>query len=95
MPVVTVNGREWEIDTGIEVPVSRLDALSLRMANAVIDGTYANAREAAKANVVEYAAHETSNEVRLNTQIGNFTRKIIKTLADLEHDKFGSPIPSS
>lgn len=80
---------------GFEYPPSRLDALSMRMAKAVIDGTYASARHAAKCNVVEYAAHETTDEVRLNTQIGNFTRKIIKTLDGLGHDKCGSSLASS
>lgn len=82
-------------EAGFEYPVSHLNALSLRMANAVIDGTYASAREAAKNNVVEYAAHETTDEVRLNTQIGNFTRKIIKTLHELGYDKFGSSLVTS
>ena len=78
-----------------EYPPSRLDALATRMANAVIDRTYKSARDAANKNVVEYAAHETTDEVRLNTQIGNFTRKIAKTLGELGYDKFGSPIVTS
>jgi len=88
---------KFEIIDGavFEYPVSHLNSLSLRMANAVIDGTYKSARHAAKCNVVEYAAHETTDEVRLNTQIGNFTRKIIKTLGELGYDKFGSSLVTS
>lgn len=80
---------------GFEYPPSRLDALATRLANAVIDGTYKSARDAANKNVVEYAAHETTDEVRLNTQLGNFTRKIVKTLGELGYDKFGSPLVTS
>ena len=80
---------------GFEYPPSRLDALATRMADAIIAGTYKSARDAANKNVVEYAAHETTDEVRLNTQIGNFTRKIVKTLDELGYDKFGSPIVTS
>lgn len=90
--IVTVKGVEWEIADGFIPPIPRLDTLADRMANAVIAGVYVNAREAAKANLVEYAGHETKFEDRRNTQVGNFTRKIIKTLNERGYDKAGNTL---
>jgi hypothetical protein len=90
--IVTIKGVEWEIADGFVPPVAPLDTLADRMANAVIAGIYTNAREAAKKNVVEYAGHETKFEDRRNTQVGNFTRKIIKTLKERGYDKAGNSL---
>lgn len=72
-------------------PVPRLDALAERMANDVIAGTYASAREAANKNVVEYAGGETTDEKKMYDRIGNFTRKIKKTLRAMGYDELGKP----
>lgn len=69
--------------------VPRLDALAERMAHAVIAGTYSSAREAARQNLVEYAGGETTDEKKMYDRIGNFTRKIRKTLKKLGYDEFG------
>lgn len=82
----------FETGTGFVPTVSRLDALATRLANEVIAGTYSCAREAAKANRVEYAAHDTKIKERRQTQTGNFARKIVDTLAKMGYDKDGNQL---
>ncbi len=67
-----------------------LDRLARRMAEDVIEGRYASAREAAVANLIEYAT-ETNDEKRIQSQQSNFARKIVKTLAEMGFDKHGKP----
>lgn len=76
--------------TGFVPSLSRLDALASRMANAIVAGTYSSAREAARVNVVEYAQKETNDADELDTQIGNFARKITNTLNSMGYDKTGN-----
>lgn len=72
--------------------VPRLVALTNRMADAVIAGTYASAREAAKNNIVEYAGHETQSAIQRNIELGNFAKRIVKELSERGYDKFGSAV---
>lgn len=62
------------------------------MAKCVIDRTYSNAREAAKANVREYARGGAMNEAHQRSQLGNFTKRIVVALAELGYDKGGERV---
>ncbi len=81
---------EFPIIEGASRIMKPLDRLARRMAKDVIAGRYANAREAARENVVEYAREGTNDPDRLNWQIGNFRKKIVKTLAEMGFDKNGN-----
>lgn len=82
---------EYEIMGPFTEPFLKpLDRLARRVANDVIEGRYSSAREAAVANLTEYA-DETTDEKRIQYQQSNFARKIVKTLAEMGFDKHGKP----
>ena len=86
---------EYPIDDFRVMPIKRqvaLDALSRRVAERVVANEYENAREGAKANIVEYAGEETNNPDRLNWQTNNFVRKIVGTLRAMGYNKSGEPL---
>lgn len=85
----------YEIESGVVLPPSRLDALTTRIADEVIAGDHESARSAAKVdrNLVEYTGHLTTDKLAKNIEIANLTRRIVKRLAELGFDKFGNSMP--
>ena len=79
---------KYEIEDGI-CEKSEKEIIAIRVANKVIAGIYSCAREGAKLNVDKYTGHKTECPIDRNNEVGNFTRRIEKTLLKMGYDKLG------